>query len=298
MKNSLAIFEKGFREATIFATCILMSATASAADIHLDPSVAAGMGAVLEGKIEPGDFDKFKKFVLENSRIVEIYLASPGGDLDEALRIGVATRMLKLSTVVPSKELTNYARELAIARHGLQRSKANYMCASACFFIFVAGVNRKSDGGGPAILGIHRPALAKNEQKRLEFDQIAAAANKMRSIIANYLKVMDAPAQYAAAIFLVPSGRIRWIRNDEFDGDFNGFIPELRDRLSAKCGARVNLANEGEQNRRSGTPGEQETSGRAASALLPEQQAWLSCERDLEVELALHARQELVKGRK
>jgi hypothetical protein len=108
-----------------FVVCILISATASAADIHQDSSVAAGMGAVLEGKIEAGDFDKFKKFVLENDKVVEIYLASPGGNLNEALKIGILIRTLQLSTIVPSRTLTNHARELAVAQHDLRQPKAN-----------------------------------------------------------------------------------------------------------------------------------------------------------------------------
>src|ERR1700691_5626736 len=116
MKESVAIVEGKLRAMALFAACILTSATASASDIRADPSVAAGMGAVLEGKIESGDFEKFKKFVLGNDKIVEIYLASPGGDLAEALKIGILSRMLKLSTVAPSKTLTNFSREVTAAR--------------------------------------------------------------------------------------------------------------------------------------------------------------------------------------
>ena len=290
------MFKTRFRELVPFAACVLISATASAADIHLDPSLAAGMGAVLEGKIEFGDFDKFKKFVFENDKVVEIYLASPGGNLNEALKIGMLTRVLQLSTVVPSKTLTNQARELAVAQHDLRHPKANYMCGSACFFVFVAGINRKSDGLGPAILGIHRPSLSDKDKKTLEYDQVAAAADQTRSTVAKYLTIMDAPVRYAAEMFAVPSGRIRWIRNDEFDADLKGFIPELRAKFNAKCATRTDLENRSDQERLGTITGNQSSGGIIGGTPLKQSQTLLDCERDFEVEMALHARQELVKS--
>jgi hypothetical protein len=35
----------------------------------------------LEGTIEAGDFEKFKSFILNSGNAVEVYLASPAGDL-------------------------------------------------------------------------------------------------------------------------------------------------------------------------------------------------------------------------
>jgi len=290
------MFRTLFREVASFATCILMSATASAADIHLDPSVAAGMGAVLEGKIEFGDFDKFKKFVIENEKVVEIYLASPGGNLNEALKIGVLTRMLRLSTVVPSKTLTAHARELAVAQHDLGQSKANYMCSSACFFVFVAGINRKSDGLGSAIIGIHRPVLSDKDRKTLDYDQVAMAADQIRSTVVKYLTIMDAPVRYAAEMFAVPSGRIRWIRNDEFDADLRGFIPELRDKLNAKCATHTNLENRSNLEGLGTITAKPSSGGIEGEMPLKHSRILLDCERDFEVEMALHARQEFVKS--
>ena len=191
------------------------------------PSGTAAGGAVLEGKIEAGDFDKFKSFLLNGNNPVEIYLASPGGVLAEAMKIGLLIRTLKLSTVVPSKVLTNQSRELAAAQHDLKDPKADYMCASACFFIFVAGIHRSSDGYGPAILGIHSPSLSESALNKLSFDQVAAVDNRTRTSIENYLKMMDVPAKYAEDMFSVPKGKIQWIRNDEFEADFAGFIPTL-----------------------------------------------------------------------
>src|ERR1700678_1788825 len=92
-----------FRAATFFVAGLIGSATLDAAEIRVDPSRAVDTGAVLEGKIAAGDFAKFKDFIFHSGNTVEIYLASPGGDLAEAIKIGLLIRLLKLSTVVPSK---------------------------------------------------------------------------------------------------------------------------------------------------------------------------------------------------
>jgi hypothetical protein len=141
------------------ATYLLVSLSAQSAEIRVDPSRLEGGGAIFEGRIEVGDFDRLKKFILDGPGAVEIYLASPGGDLAEAIRIGQLVRFLKLSTVAPSKPLTNESRELSAARHNLNDTKADYLCVSACFFVFVAGIHRRRDTSGPVILGIHRPTL-------------------------------------------------------------------------------------------------------------------------------------------
>jgi hypothetical protein len=215
-----------FRSAAVFVACLLGFATAGAAEIRADPSSASVKGAVLEGKIEAGDFEKFKNFILDGEKTTQIYLASPGGDLNEAMKIGLLVRALKLWTVVPSKALTSQNYDLVVARHNLKDPKANYLCASACFFMFVAGVHRSSDDLGPPILGIHRPFLAKSDLSGLDIGQTAAAADRARATVENYLKLMGVPSKYAEDMYSVPKGRIRWIRYDEFQADFSGFISE------------------------------------------------------------------------
>jgi hypothetical protein len=216
------------RVAVVYVAFLLGPATVGAAEIRADPSNAAAKGAVLEGKIEAGDFDKFKNFILNDEKTTEIYLATPGGNFNEAMKIGLLVRALKLWTVVPSKALTNEKHYLAAARHDLKDPKANYMCASACFFVFVAGIHRSSDDLGPPILGIHRPSLAANDLSRLNIDQTTAADDRARATVEKYLKLMGVPSKYAENMYSVPKGKILWIRYDEFQTDFEGFISESK----------------------------------------------------------------------
>jgi hypothetical protein len=57
----------------------------------------------------------------------------------------------------------------------------------------------------------------------------------MRTLVESYLKEMGVPAKYADLMFSIPKDHIRFINYDDFQRDFEGYIPELRDWLDAKC---------------------------------------------------------------
>jgi hypothetical protein len=212
---------------------------------------------ILEGKIEIGDYDKLLKITDKdcgdyNSCTSGIFLASPGGDLVEAIKIGRLVRNLRLETHVPSDvppvpgDLLFPDRQKieAIQRKSeadlkdfkaiLKDAKANYMCASACFFIFVAGIDRERDVW-PPVLGIHRPYFSDANLKTLGGNQVIAAAGQLRKVVEEYLKEMGVPAKYTDLMFSIPKDQVRFISEDDFEADFEGYIPELRDWLDAKC---------------------------------------------------------------
>jgi hypothetical protein len=84
-------------------------APASGAEIrHAKPEeglYAGGARIILEGKIKTGDYDNLLKLIDEDcSRRAcadGIYLASPGGNLIEAMKMGRLVRKLRLETHVP-----------------------------------------------------------------------------------------------------------------------------------------------------------------------------------------------------
>jgi hypothetical protein len=293
------VFYRLLQSAGIFLACVLWSGTVSAADIRTDPvSHGVAAGAVLEGVIQAGDFEKFKNFILNGGNPFQIYLASPGGDLAEAMKIGLLVRLLKLSTVVPGKQLTNQAFESAAAAHGLANPKADYQCASACFFIFAAGVHRSHDDHGPALLGIHRPSLTADTLKRLSEDQAIAVNGRTRTMVENYLKAMGVPTKYAEMMYSDPGRRIRWIRNDEFEADLDGFIPQLKDWVDARCDKRSDVEKNGQQTPKSEPDVEQEKSERSVNTLrLGNHGEELSCLKQAQVDLALRAYDEVIKRR-
>jgi len=46
---------------------------------------------------------------------------------------------------------------------------------------------------------------------------------------------MDVPTKYVELMFATPKDQIRWITGAEFESDLEGFIPELKDWVDARC---------------------------------------------------------------
>ncbi len=238
------------------AACAVSAVPLRAADIrNMNGTVTNGratagsFGLVLEGKIEAGDYDKLRsvygeirtnQFYIGAPGSNWFYLASPGGDLAEAMKIGRLVRALKLQTIIPSRSGPHMQDEM-VAQHKLKNPKANYMCASACFFISIAGIKRTWDEPGDPILGIHRPYLSDSDLKSLSGDQAITSANQVRTTIENYLKEMNVPAKYADLMFSVPKDKVRWIGKANFEADLEGVIPGLKDWLAARCDKRTDI---------------------------------------------------------
>lgn len=237
---------KFLRVTVLFVACIVRLATAKAAEITMDPSAGASSRAMLEGTIAAGDFEKVRRFLLSHNNVVELYLASPGGNLGEAIRIGLMIRFLKLSTIVPSKELTNQELSLTAQRHNLRDVRSDYRCTSACFFVFIAGIHRSSEDQGAAILGIHRPFVTEAVIARIGRTRAIQAEEQTRTVIATYLNDMNVQAKYVEDMYSVPRSMIRWIRNDEFQTDFAGFVPQVRDIVEARCMTGIDRTGRGE----------------------------------------------------
>jgi hypothetical protein len=194
---------------------------------------------VLEGKIVRGDYDKLREFLGIKSNFDKIsggvFLASPGGDVIEAIKIGRLIRTLRLSTDAPSGPPTGNAKfgESLIKANHLVNPRTNYLCASACFFVYVSGIYRNLNWVGR--LGVHRPIQLEGIARPLSGDEALKANWLVRETVKNYLKDMNVPDKYIDFVFSVPPTEVRWITQNEFDSDLRGFIPELKDWVGAKC---------------------------------------------------------------
>jgi hypothetical protein len=200
---------------------------------------------VLEGKIVPGDYDKLRNFLGTKSTFDKIsggvFLASPGGDMAEAMKIGRLIRELRLSTDAPSGPPSGSPKfgESLIKPNNLVDPNVNYRCASACFFIYVSGIYRNLSWAGR--LGIHRPSQPESVLKKLSSNEVIELNGRVRKEIDNYLREMNVRIKYVDLMFSVPPTEIRWINQDELDSDLQGFIPGLKDLVDAKCDPRTTI---------------------------------------------------------
>jgi hypothetical protein len=186
------------------ASVILHTALATAADIRL---FVAGSGSyraiVIEGKIEPGDFDTFVRILRENQgEISTVYVFSPGGDYYEAMRIGRAMRSLELASQVPMRNPSGRPvcddTEL-----GLRPSDPrNCTCASAGFFIHIGAIHR-----GGTYLAVHRPYFEKGKFGALSQADAQKAFNALQESARTYMEEMGVPKHVQEDVLGTPSER-------------------------------------------------------------------------------------------
>jgi hypothetical protein len=193
-----------FFEMAIAVGTFWFVAVASAAEITMGSS-----WVVLEGPIEVGDYDKLRDFLVAKRDYgvrswdpfcddpyldgcpEAIYLASPGGDVAEAMKIGRLMRALGWEALAPTRFPIDPQDSVAVRsllqteiRHNhLEDPNTDFMCASACFFIFVGGISRDSgEFGDTPRIGMHRPYLPTERLKELSGSQaIATASNEGNS---------------------------------------------------------------------------------------------------------------------
>jgi hypothetical protein len=195
---------------------------------------------ILEGKIEPGDYISVHNFLSEASNFKkmtgEVFLASPGGNVSEALGIGYLIRHLRLSTDAPSRPPpTKRSSGSEVILSTDLTDRRHYQCVSACFLLYVAGVYRDFIWAGR--LGIHHPIQRKPVGATEKEASIAAV--DMRNKLKSYFEEMNVPNKYLDLMYSVPPNEMRWITQSEFNADLNGYIPEVRLLLDARCNARV-----------------------------------------------------------
>jgi len=195
---------------------------------------------ILEGRIDAGDYAAVRNFVSDASNFNkmngQVFLASPGGNVGEALQIGYLIRRLRLTTDAPSRPPpTVRTSGSEIIRPLDLTNPRHYLCASACFLLYVAGIYREFIWAGK--LGLHHPQLAFKRVGATEKD-VLAAVSVLREKLKSYLEDMNVPNKYLELMYSVPPTEVRLITQTELNADLKGYIPEFRHILEGKCNLR------------------------------------------------------------
>lgn len=205
----------------LILSLIVVDANAARIEVSEPVSDIWPRGVVIEGAIKPGDFAKFASVIIGAKGVNRIYLASPGGDFLESLKIGRLVRLLNLEVMAP------LARDAAVIDLD---DPGNNICASSCFFIYLGGARRFGQ-----VLGIHRPYLSKDRYRSIGLKEAENTHLSAEKIVNDYLKEMGAPASYGHRILSIDSGDVEWLNSTEIDKYFGGFVSRYREWFSANC---------------------------------------------------------------
>ncbi len=231
-----------------------------------------GRTVLIEGEITVGDFEKLRKITdyCPLSLVGTVELASPGGNITEAIKMGRLVRSLRLSTSAPITSVGETETAKSLARQtGVKDIERNNTCTSACFFIYVAGVDRMGD-----TIGIHRPYFDLEVLRKSEGSDVIETSRSVKSIVESYLSEMGVPSKYAELMFDTRKDEIRWLTKDEISQDFFGLIPELQDWVESRCGKHP-------QSKYQSTGGRvNDTTKTEALAFFKESQRYFDCHRN------------------
>lgn len=190
------------------------------------------------GPIESGDYDKLLNIVRQsNGWLTTVALASPGGNLSDALRIGRLIRQLMIATHAPNV----VAGRTMMPGVGLYSEDPcptpSCICASACFVIWAGGIVRYG-----SVLGIHRPSFDKRYFSSLDLADAAAKYREALNELETYLSEVGVPESYRRQLLEVPSWEIS-IPSEQIKIDLETpnralrVVPAHADEwLTAKCG--------------------------------------------------------------
>jgi hypothetical protein len=187
--------------------------------------------ALLRGEIAVGDFERFRSLLQANQPfLARLMLWSPGGSVDEAMKIGRLVRKSMLVTEAPTgKGLGDGSGTLfSLMGHRLCDG-ADCNCASACFLIWAGGIERH----GWAI-GLHRPSSKSTSFGNLPSEQASVLYRELLQQIESYLEEMEVPRKFIEIMTVTSSTKVRWL--DVSESNLIENVPSIAEWINASCG--------------------------------------------------------------
>jgi hypothetical protein len=170
---------------------------------------------VLSGEIAPGDYDRLLAKIAEDDKRFlsrnKLILASSEGNAAEAMKIARLVKALYTQVVVGP--LTG-------------------RCAGACFLIYVAAVERGSDG--ESLLGVARPGLAESEWIARPTTEAALLEDSMQGPVRDFLLENQVPSELVEQVFQRPSTDVYWL-SDEDETALGSKSPAFAKFLEKNC---------------------------------------------------------------
>ena len=169
--------------------------------------------AVLSGSIARGDYDKVAALFRTSLPLLYAFdLRSPGGDVEEALKIGRLFRKYLI---------------FATALSTVGSSVTDSPCASACALIWLGAVYRLGN------VGVHRLRIEGAEFKALSPADASKFYRQATARVTTYLDEMEVPPSIIETMVATGSTTIRWI----FAGDGLRDVPSIEEWQQASCGS-------------------------------------------------------------
>ncbi len=227
----------------------------------------------IRGEIERGDLARVQRaaadVVIGQASVLQkplkFHLNTPGGDVNEAMKIGrffravlasvesygniiLATGSEEERVLILSKDPAKVRGYVALPPDAPLANKDIVRNYSAGVLMFLGAVKREhSDNSDQRqgfynqrkipVMGIHRPYFSKEVFAALSPSQAQEAYKVLETSVRNYMLEMGAPQSLADRMFVKSSNEIELIAADEFRTLYKEEESFLQEWLIAKCGA-------------------------------------------------------------
>lgn len=186
---------------------------------------------VIEGNIEPGDFETFVRIVRENQgQVSAVRIFSPGGEFYEAMKVGRAMRALELGSMVPMRDPSGRPSCSDGGFGPKPNDPNNCTCASACFFIHIGGIHR-----GGTFLAVHRPYFGKGNFGKLSQADAKKAFDALQNSARDYMLEMGVPKHIQEDVLGTPSDRALILDEKTVKTYFWLELPYRHEWTKSKC---------------------------------------------------------------
>ena len=203
----------------ILAACSIQSKALEISYIKQEPfegTSSPNEGLLLKGEIVPGDYDRLIDIVKKSPErfyaSTGLILASPGGDISEALKI--ADFVKKTYSPVWVGEWAG-------------------PCISACFLIYSSASKREA---GTGTIGVHRPYVNPTRLTTLSILESEASQKRLMRAARAYLVEHDVPTNIIDKMFQSSSLEVYWLSRNELDIQLGRRPPWYEQYLIAHCG--------------------------------------------------------------
>ena len=218
-----------------------MANHASAAEITVLKDSQTRYSIMIEGVIEPGDFEKAYDVLKRSGPFAtSVYLFSPGGDVQESIKIAEMVRALKLETIIPSAKgrvnptldtIEYFEHCPSYSGPHAPRDATNCICASACTIIWASGIQRNF-----GLLRVHRPKMNEQFFAGLSPDDAEQAYEKMSATVDAALSGYGFPTDGIIKMNSIPSYRV-----EKFEPfGMPELVPFFDELLTARCSSTQN----------------------------------------------------------
>jgi len=194
-----------------------------------DAEKAPCEAGIIRGEIVEGDYDKFVTFYSQSHpHLSYMDLQSPGGDVNEAIKIGRLFRKYFITAFAPFHDGSVVSAVLNSFCKG-----EGCVCASSCALIYFGAPKRVGD------VGLHRPVVASSRFKDLPPGEAEQAYKPALALMTQYLEEMEVPKALIEAMLATSSSNIHWVTGMEYLRS-----PSFAEWEDANCGSQDIATNE------------------------------------------------------